>query len=241
MVTYNEIKFQYTSNNITYSYTYYPTAGTITFNNIYSYLSQNNITSLSIFDTIRISISSSSFTFESYLFSPNNTNANNSNKKFTRLKNVYLNNLNFLSNYCFYNITSLETVYFLNTNITNINSYCFSGCTSLKNLYKDINGTNYNFQYIITIGNNALENTKLTSLTISSTVTSIGNNCFKGMNMLTDIYFENSLLNNIIIDNNIIDQNKNVTIHLNMTKAQLLALDPTSNNIRKYHNFITGL
>lgn len=227
------------TNNNNINYSYYPTAGgTITLNTIYNFLVSNSLNCTNI-RKITITLSTS-FTLEKYLFSPNNILNNNNNKKFSNLQTVYLK-INKLSDYCFYNLTSLQNVYFINT-ITTINDFCFNGCVNLINFYRDINSNIYNFNNVTHIGTYALAYTNFSTLTIPSTVNFIGNYCFTGMPNLTQIFFEDNLLNNITIGNNIIDTNKTVTIYLNMTKDYLFSLKDANNtnHIYSYYKFISA-
>jgi len=78
----------------------------------------------------------------------------------------------------------------------------------------------------------------LTSFTVPPNVSYIGAYSFENMN-LANIYFTNSLRNNIIIHDYMFNNKRPLTIHFeDITYEQYLNLNPTENNISKYIHYV---
>lgn len=122
--------------------------------------------------------------FQNFYFLDNNGNISYDNKKYSILTSIVIpNSITKILDATFQGWTFLQSVSF-HQSVTEIGRFTFADCTSLV-----INTIPEN---ITKIGDNAFKNTAITSITISSTVTTIGYGIFQDCANLTSVNIQNS-------------------------------------------------
>ncbi|MBD5258504.1 MAG: leucine-rich repeat protein [Barnesiella sp.] len=108
----------------------------------------------------------------------------------TRIKNLTLPvSLKTLGANVFQNCTSLESIDMSETNVTEIPQYAFSGCTALSTVGFP--------SALVSLGEKAFYNSRITTVELPATVKSIGSNVFEGCKSLTSADLSKTAITNI--------------------------------------------